>query len=85
MAQCAGLVDLNGSQVLAIDTATPLDVCNLILFNQADYTTLSGFNQLAADYFRFDGVLFSYLLGSHLVLFVTAFGIGKVLNLMRKV
>ncbi len=85
MAQCVGVVVSNGTQFLAVDTATPLDMCNLILFNQADYTTLSGFNQLAADYFRFDGVTFSYLLGIHLVLFVSSFGIGKVLNIMRKV
>jgi len=83
MAQCVAVVDNLGVQLLAIDPATPIESCSYVLFNAADYTTLSGFNQLAADYFRFDPEMFSYLVGINIVLFITGYGIGKVLKYLR--
>jgi hypothetical protein len=83
MAQCVAVVQNLGVQLLAIDPTTPIESCSYVLFNAADYTTLSGFNQLAFDYFRFDPELFAYIVGANLVLSITGYEIGKVLKYMK--
>jgi len=87
MAQCVAIVvdSVTGSQVVTLDPSTPINSCSWVLFDSADYATLTGINQLFATYLQFDPELFGYLVGICLVLFISSFGVGKVLGAFRKV
>lgn len=73
------------TNALILDTSTTIDSCMYLIIESTEYTTISGLNELFAQYFQFDEVLFSIVIVGSLTTFVTGHTLGRMMQAWRKV